>query len=400
MNTTNEKLWTWSFVNVWLSNFFVFLVFYLLFVTMPIFIIDTGAGEGAAGLVITIFLLSAILIRPLSGHWVENLGRMPILITALIIFFVSSALYLLTEALPFILLIRFLHGIGFGMATTVLGALAADVIPDRRKGEGMGYFAMSMNFAMVIGPFLGLTLLQSFNYTIMFLSCAIAAVVALLTGVTIRVPGTRTGATVDRGSVIPKLDGLFEKSVIPIAVTGAIVALAYAGVLSFVSVYATDLGLGQAASYFFMVYAIVLLISRPFTGRWFDQYGENVIVIPAIVTFGIGLIVLSMANSAIMLLVSGGLIGLGWGTMVPSMQTIALQKVPERAGSATATFFTIFDIGVGFGSYIVGVAATGIGFSSLYFNSSFVVFSAVFLYMWLHGKKKRSNHQAEIEYTS
>ncbi|WLR48816.1 MFS transporter [Halobacillus litoralis] len=98
------------------------------------------------------------------------------------------------------------------------------------------------------------------------------------------------------------------------------------GVLSFVSVYANQLGLAQAASYFFVVYALVLLVSRPFTGRWFDQYGENVIVIPSILTFGAGMLILSFANTAFVLLLAGGLIGLGWGTLVPSMQTIALKK--------------------------------------------------------------------------
>ncbi|MCP3027449.1 MFS transporter [Halobacillus sp. A5] len=399
--TSRAKLWTWSFINVWISNFFVFLVFYLLFVTMPVYVMeDIQAGEGAAGLVITIFLLAAILIRPLTGHWVETIGRMPILIIALSIFGISSLLYVTTDSLVMILLIRFLHGIGFGMASTVLGALAADVVPRQRKGEGMGYFAMSMNFAMVVGPFLGLTLIQSFSYPVMFISCITAAVIAFLTGVTIKAPKAQRLSQGERESVIPKLDGLFEKSVIPIAITGAIVALAYAGVLSFVSVYAKGLGLEEASSYFFVVYAVVLLISRPFTGRWFDRYGENVIVIPSIITFGVGLIVLSLADNSVMLLIAGGLIGLGWGTMVPSMQTIALQKVPERAGSATATFFTIFDTGVGFGSYVVGAAASGIGLSSLYFQSSFFVFAAVFLYIWLHGRKMKSSVQSKMEYSS
>ncbi|MFG6147206.1 MFS transporter [Halobacillus sp. B23F22_1] len=395
------KLWTWSFINVWISNFFVFLVFYLMFVTMPVYIMDDiQAGEGAAGLVITIFLLAAILIRPFTGQWVETSGRMPVLIIALSIFGISSILYMTTESLVMILLIRFLHGIGFGMGTTALGTLAADVIPNQRKGEGMGYFAMSMNFAMVVGPFLGLTLIQSFSYPVMFMTCIAAAVIAFLTGTTIKVPKLDRASHFEQKSVVPKMEGLFEKSVIPIAITGAIVALAYAGVLSFVSVYAKGLGLEQASSFFFVVYAVVLLLSRPFTGRWFDRYGENVIVIPSIITFGIGLIVLSVSTTSIMLLIAGGLIGLGWGTMVPSMQTIALQKVPERAGSATATFFTIFDIGVGLGSYVVGIAATGIGLSSLYFYSSFFVFSAIFLYVWLHGRKLRGNEQSKLEYTS
>ncbi|RDY66652.1 MFS transporter [Halobacillus sp. SY10] len=392
------RLWTSSFLNVCASNFLVFLVFYLLFVTMPIYTIESiGVAEGEAGLIITVFLLAAILIRPLSGQWVESFGRKPVVVTALSIFLGSSFLYLWFDAFSALLIVRFIQGIGFGMGTTALGAIAADVVPDQRKGEGLGYFAMSMNFAMVIGPFLGLTLIQNAGFTVMFYVCVSLAVMALLTGLVIRVDPLAEPA---KKSLVPSMHNLLEKPVIPIALTGAVMALAYAGVLSFVSVYANQLGLAEAASYFFVVYALVLLVSRPFTGRWFDQYGENVIVIPSILIFGAGMMILSFANTAFVLLLAGGLIGLGWGTLVPSMQTIALKKVPERAGSATATFFTIFDIGIGVGSYVVGAIATGIGFSSLYFNSSFVVFGAVVLYILLHGRKVRSNAEHRVEYSS
>ncbi|GEN53427.1 MFS transporter [Halobacillus faecis] len=394
---SQPRLWTASFLNVCVSNFLVFLVFYLLFVTMPIYTIESiGVAEGEAGLIITVFLLAAILIRPFSGQWVESSGRKPVVLIALSIFLGSSFLYLWFDSFTALLIIRFIQGVGFGMGTTALGAIAADVVPDQRKGEGLGYFAMSMNFAMVIGPFLGLTLIQSAGFTVMFYVCVALAVLALLTGIVIRVNPLAVPA---KKSLLPRMHNLLEKPVIPIALTGAVMALAYAGVLSFVSVYANQLGLAEAASYFFVVYALVLLVSRPFTGRWFDQYGENVIVIPSILIFGAGMLILSFANTAFVLLLAGGLIGLGWGTLVPSLQTIALKKVPERAGSATATFFTIFDIGIGVGSYVVGAIATEIGFSSLYFNSSFVVLGAVVLYILLHGRKVRSNAEHRVEYS-
>ncbi|WJE15503.1 MFS transporter [Halobacillus sp. ACCC02827] len=393
-----EPLWTKNFLTVCASNFFLFLVFYLMFVTMPLYAMDgLHVGEGEAGLVITIFLIAAILIRPLTGHWVETIGRRRIALTALSIFGVSAVLYLLTDAFTAVLAIRFLQGIGFGMGTTVLGAMAADVIPVQRKGEGMGYFAMSMNIAMVIGPFLGLFLVKNTGFRFMFLTCLVFAFAALVTALFITISEERSGSM--QRSFVPKVSGLFEVTVIPIALTGAVMALAYSGVLSFVSVYAKGLGLETYATFFFVVYAVVLLLSRPFTGKWFDQHGENVIVIPAIAVFGIGMILLSIADSGLLLLISGGLIGLGWGTIVPSFQTIALKKVPERPGAATATFFAIFDTGMGVGSYVVGAVASGIGFSSLYFNSSFLVFAGIIIYMVLHGRRKQKA-SPRIEYSS
>lgn len=396
--SSKPRLWTKNFLNVCASNFFVFLVFYLLFVTMPIYAMEEiGVEEGEAGLIITIFLLAAILIRPFTGQWIESIGRRPIVVIALAIFLTSSGLYLWVDSFVLVLVVRFLQGIGFGMGTTVLGALAADVVPDSRKGEGLGYFAMSMNLAMVIGPFIGLTLSQTMGYSLMFTVCLLLSGIAFIAGLTIHAPGKELS---HQRSLVPSMHNLLEKPVIPIALTGALMALAYAGVLSFVSVYANNLGIGEAASYFFIVYAVVLLISRPFTGKWFDQYGENVIVIPSIVVFGVGMLVLSFAHTPFTLLLSGGLIGLGWGTLVPSFQTIALKKVPARAGAATATFFTIFDIGMGVGSYVVGAVASGIGFSSLYFNSSFIIFGAIILYIMVHGRTAETNTEPSIEYSN
>ena len=73
-------------------------------------------------------------------------------------------------------------------------------------------------------------------------------------------------------------------------------ALVYASIVSFVSVYAEELQLTEVASYFFIVYVIALLISRPFTGKWFDQYGANVIMIPSIISFALGMFLLSQAK--------------------------------------------------------------------------------------------------------
>ena len=69
-------------------------------------------------------------------------------------------LYFPVNSLSLLLLIRFIHGFSFGIATTATGTIAADIIPAVRRGEGMGYFATSTNLAMAIGPFLGLMIAQ------------------------------------------------------------------------------------------------------------------------------------------------------------------------------------------------------------------------------------------------
>ena len=123
---------------------------------------------------------------------------------------------------------------------------------------------------------------------------------------------------------------LIEMSALRISLVSFFFALVYASIVSFVSVYAEELQLTEVASYFFIVYVIALIISRPFTGKWFDLYGANVIMIPCIISFAFGMFLLSQANGAFLFLMSAAFIGLGWGTIFPSAQTIAIQIAPPK----------------------------------------------------------------------
>lgn len=385
------KLWTKDFISISLSNFFLFLTFYILLVTLPIFALEEyHSSASQAGLMTTVFLLSAIISRPLAGQWLERAGNKKVLLTALIIFAGASLLYFIPKTVFGFLVIRLLHGIGFGMATTAVGAIVADLIPSSRRGEGMGYFVMSTNMAMVLGPFIGLTVIQQWDAQIMFILTVIVAVGALITGLTVKLPITEQPDQVVVRSAFSFRD-FFEASAVPIAVVGCFLAIVYSALLSFVSIYANEIHLTEVSSLFFVVYAVVLLMSRPFTGKWYDRYGPNVIVFPSIFLFAIGMLILSKSTSAVTFLVSAGLIGLGWGTLFPTFQTIAIQDAaPRKRGLATATFLSIYDIGIALGSFLVGLIVAKMDYSSLYFMCSFYVLIGAVLYYFLHARKPAS----------
>lgn len=385
-----QKLWTRNYINVCLSSFFLFLVFYYLLVSLPIYVIqDLHGSASKIGLVVTVFLISAIIIRPFAGQWIGKVGEKVILMASVVIFTVATAFYFVPHTLTGLLILRFFHGIGFGMATTAVGTIVAEIIPDTRRGEGMGYYAMSMNLAMVAGPFLGLNTIQNLGGTWTFVIGLLLSFFGLLTSWLIKLDAKeKTGAVLRKAAPL-RFQDLFEKSAVKISLVGALFALVYSSILSFVSVFAKELGLVETASFFFVVYAIILLLSRPFTGKWFDLYGANIIIYPSILLFAIGMLLLSKTTGPSLFLIAAGFIGLGWGTVFPSLQTIAIQESPpNRRGLATATFLSIFDLGIGTGSYLTGLAAAKIGFSSLYFSGMFVVIAGLILYFLLHGRKE------------
>ncbi|MBY0122953.1 MFS transporter [Bacillus sp. S/N-304-OC-R1] len=382
-----QSLWTKDFLSISFTSFFIFIGFYILLTTLPIYVLDNLHGnETQVGLILSVYLIAAVLCRPFTGKWLDELGRKKILLFAVFIFAISSILYFWTDSLPLLLALRFVHGIGFGMATTATGAIVADLIPNERKGEGLGYYAMFMNLAMVIGPFTGLTIIQYASFYWIFGLCSILGIFALALSLIVRIPVNSSNAGKKAVAKIT-LSALFEKKAIPVSIVAGVLAMGYSGILSFISVYAKHLGLLSAASFFFVVYAASILISRPFTGKWFDLYGENRIIYPSIILFALGLLLLSQANNTFLFLLSGALIGLGYGTLSPGLQTIAIQKSdPSKRGLATSTFFTFLDSGIGVGSYVLGVIVVYTGFSTLYLILSVLIVVAFFIYYLLHGK--------------
>lgn len=388
MNKQSNKssIWTKSFINIAVSNFFIFVVFYALLTLMPMYALDLPGGTvSQAGLVTTIFLLSVILVRPFSGLILEKFGRKRMLGLSMFAFAVSTFSYVLTEDIKLLLILRFIHGVSFSIATTVTLSIAADIVPPERRGEGLGYFGMSMNLAVVVGPFIALTLQPLISYHSIFLIFGVIMIIGWLCGVFVKDTLQAIQPSAKR-----KLSwsDLFERKALAISSVGIFVSFAYASIMSFISLYAQSIGLIETASYFFLVFAAAMLISRPITGRLFDTMGPNVIIIPSILIFAAGLFVLSLASSAWMLLLAGALIGLGYGTLLPSFQTLAIQASPNRRSAyATATFFTLFDTGIAVGSFVLGIAVAYMGYANLYMALGGFVVLIVFYYKWIMKEK-------------
>lgn len=385
-----EKLWTKNFIFVSLANFLLFIAFYVLIVTLAVYSMDQfHASESKAGLVSSIFVLGAVLVRPIAGRTIEKVGKKKLFLFGLLMFFVMMLFYFPINNLALLLLIRFIHGFAFGISTTAAGTIVADIIPMSRSGEGMGYYATSTNLAMAIGPFLGLYMMRSFDSVMIFITTTVFAAIAFIAALFLRLPKRMLSqATAVEGTSGFRLSGYFEKSTIRIGILVALLGAVYSSILSFFSAYAVEINLVDAASFFFVMYAVFLLISRPFTGQMFDRLGENAVVYPSLIVFGLGMVLLSQAYDGAVLLMAGALIGVGFGTFQSSAQTIAIKEAKrERIGLATATFFVFFDTGVGLGPFLLGFLLPLIGYRELYVTMAVIIFLSVFIYYVLHGSK-------------
>lgn len=395
---SKTKLWTKDFIMVSTSNFLLFVSFYILMVTLAIYSIEQFNVSGSiAGLASSIFVLGAVVVRPMAGNLIASVGRKKLLVFGLALFLVVTLLYFPIDSIGWMLIIRFVNGFAFGISSTATGTIAVDVIPPSRRGEGMGYFATSNNLAMSIGPFVGLMTIQYMSNDMIFVITTIISVIALVTALSMKVPELEEEYKDNQVKRKFRIDDYFESSALPISVLMLILGIANSSILSFISAYSVEINLVSAASFFFVMYAVFLLMSRPFTGRLYDNKGENSVMYPSIALFGIGLVVLSQAGNGFTLLVAGAIIGVGFGTLQSSAQTIAVSGIPHRrVGLATATFFTFYDLGMGLGPFLLGYFIPVTGFRGLYLAMSVIAFLALPLYYLLHGKKSGRGKQTGL----
>ncbi|WP_242327148.1 MFS transporter [Lactococcus lactis] len=391
-----EKLWTTTFVVNMLLNFIFYLVFYL-----PTVVIGTMAMEryhasaSIAGILSGIFIVGGFIARLWAGNNMKRLGAKKLLYIGTLIYFLLTFAYFFVHSVVLLLILRLVHGLGFGIAATASGTLAGAIVPSSRRGEGIGYYALSVTLSSAVGPFLSMFLYRTSGfYSLIWLS-ALLLFIALVGIFFIHVEKTTDSSNSVDNKVHKKFawSNYFEKEALPISLIAFLIGISYSSILSFMDAYARNIHLSEAASFFFLVYAITVLLSRPITGRVFDGFGDNFVMYPTYLFFALGLLLIGFAHSGWMLLLAAIFIGLGYGSFSPFGQAIVIRNSEaHRLGITTSTFFGFMDMGVGFGPFILGMFMPLLGYRNLYFASAILALLIAVIYHFVHGRHaKREN---------
>ncbi|NLI91387.1 MAG: MFS transporter [Peptococcaceae bacterium] len=381
------KLWTKNFILIMLANAFVFISFHMLLPSMPIYVQHLGAAEDIVGLIMGIFTVTAVGLRPFAGRVLDTKGRKVVYFFGLTIIILSIFAYSLVSSVFMVLLIRLVHGIGWGASTTAAGTIATDVIPKQRLGEGMGFYGLTSVISMAIAPVIGLQVIQSWGFTYLFVISAFLAVLGAIFASFIKYQKINPPQVSNTNKAKP---ALFEKSAYKPAVVVFFITLTYGAVVSFIALYAAEFKI-ENIGIFFTVYALTLLISRPLFGKVADKKGFDFTIIPGTVCVGLTMIVLFFAHNLYFFLAAAIIYGIGFGAVQPSLQAMAVFDVPpQRRGAANGTFMSGFDLGIGVGSMIWGVTAKFTGYSTMYLLAVIPVIIAFSLYLYL-GKTKAAS---------
>lgn len=391
-----QPLWTKDFLLFIGSNFFVSLNFYILMTTMTLYSIQQfAASESIAGLTSSIFVIGALLARLIAGGTVEKVGRKKMLYMGLILFLVATAFYFISSSLIILFIVRIVHGVAFGLATTALNTAVMDSLPLERRGEGTGYYSLSSTAATAIGPFLGIWLMNNYDMNAIFTFALVVTAFALLFALIATIK--EANLTQEERKAIPvslKPDRLFAFEVLPIAGLTVLMGICYSSIMSFINVYAIEINLVTAASYFFIVYAVFLFMSRPIAGKILDSKGDNIVVLPSIVFFSISLFFMSIADSTFLLLVAAAFAAVGFGTYMSSAQVIASKLAPSnKIGLAVSTFYIGLDSGIGIGPFLLGFIIPITGYQTMYLSLSVFVLCLTVVYYVIHGRKAAKKAQ-------
>ena len=384
-----QRLWTRSFIVLMGVNLCSALSFYLITVKITEFAVDAYAVPQSLGaMTVTVYVISALLTRLFFGKRIDTWGVKRALTIGAIINAIAMVLYLFPAGFVPLIVVRIVQGFAFALTTGSAAAGAALIIPRNRYGEGIGYFSMMQALATGVGPFVAILLTNLFGgYTAMFAAAAIIGVIAAVSVPFVTIPQPDDQHLEAHHMQVHGVSSLIQTAIVPLVSALFLVYLGYSGILTFVTSYADWRGLSDAVTLYFVVYAIIILISRPPVGRRVDRKGENSTIYFCFASLAIGFVVLAFAVNGALLLASAAFAGFGIGATQSIVQAvIARETPPAELGKANSTFFMSMDLGSGVGPILIGTLIPVVGYSGSYLILAACAVLAGIVYHFAHGQ--------------
>lgn len=377
------KPWLKDFVLTWIGRFGVFLAHHVTRPLIPLYLITFGASSTVIGAVMAVFTLTATVMRVPIGLLIDRVGRKPFLLYGVIFFAAGNLGYLWAPSILLMIPCRILHGLGWSGCTTAVTTIGADIVPQARRGELMGYAGMASSLASALGPVLGFALFQRFDYPGVFLGAAAFLVLSFLAGLPITEPRREKPEQQDRST--HWLETVAVKETIHPAIAVAFLSFGHGGILTFLPIQALKLGLTNPGIWF-GVYAACILLSRPIAGPLSDRVSRRAVILPGLILNIAGILLLAAATSPAWLMAAAIVGGFGTGAAQPALMTVAVdQSAAARRGQSLAQFQLFYDLGIGIGSLALGALLDLVdqNFSMMYMATAVVASAG----LWLHWRR-------------
>ncbi|WP_255490546.1 MFS transporter [Dysgonomonas sp. 511] len=379
---SKPKLWSLSYWNVCIANFLMACSFNLLMPSIPLYITEQmGIAQSKTGIVLASYAIALMFVRPFSGYMVDLYSRKKILLVAFSCYVLIFFGYFWATTVLLFVVVRFLHGITWGLSTVSSSTLAIDVVPSERRAEGIGYYGTFMNVAMAIGPFIAIHIYHEYSFQVL-LWCAIA--MGMLGIVTVALIKAPERPKVEREKL--SLDRFFLVKGWPIFLNQLLPCFAWGTIGPFVAQYGKEISIPNAGI-FFVFWASGIIASRVFAGKLVDRGMIHAVNVSAMAIVAIAFGVFATVHNIFAFCAAGLFIGVGFGMMFPALQTLYINLAENnQRGTANSTYLIGFDLGLALGMLVGGYITGYMSFEALYLIAAGLCVLSIVMY-WFNSRK-------------
>ncbi len=377
---TDPRLWTSALMRILGIDLLMMTGAHALIPVVALYLSSLGHTEALVGIVASVFMLSSIIARPFAGLAVDALGQKRVLVASILLIVAAGAVLPFELGLTVLVLMRCVQGLGWAAYTPAANTMMAELVPFRRRGEGMGYASTVRNGGLAVGSALGLLLAARGLYAMAF------AVGFAMTGAALIIAMRCTWPVQaqSRGQVW-SVRGLIEWQSVSPSLVSATMTFVMGGFVTFIPLDAQRRDLGSAVV-FFVVFAVVLMVVRPLAGRLSDRaQSRGTLVIPGLLLTAASACILAFTEGPLTLWLAAITWGIGFGTAQPALRAMVLDRVPQaRWGAANATSMILYELGGAVGSFVLGMVASRLGTPVMFAISSVAPLLAI-LFMLMTG---------------
>jgi MFS family permease len=367
-----QSLFTPRFFLMCGFNFVVFLSAFQLLPTAPFRILDVGGSTVVAGLFLGFLTYASAFSAPFTGALADRIGRRRTLVICSSAIFLMSIAYSLTTTWAPMLVIVFVHGLFWSGLLTAAGAYVTDLMPADRRAEGIGYYGISTILAVAVAPAVGLWV---YHHGWLWLCASIGILNLTMAVIAAQLPEThrRHVAEGERWQI----HQVIEWRVTVLSVTLFLLAFGHGGITSFVAMYAQRNNV-TPNSLFFMVSAVAMVFTRPFSGALADRIGSVKVLAPCVILTTLGYTLLAMGGTKGWMIAAALIFGTGFGSAYPAYAAFVMRHIHEtKRAAAFGGILAALDTGIGTGSITLGWLIQRYGFSAAYGTAA--VFAALSL---------------------
>jgi predicted MFS family arabinose efflux permease len=377
---SEDKLWTRDYILLIIASLgSAFLVSFFLN-TLPLYAEQMSGKAAYAGLMTTVYSIAALATRPVVGVACEHVRKVRLVIIGLVVMTSVCFSYMAAGTLFALLLLRAVHGIGFGIKSTTSGVVAAEIIPKSRFAEGIGIYGLYLPVANAIGPALGLFIIGSggtAGFRKLFVLAGIIGMISIIVMLNLkygkeesrqprRSQQEKTKLNEAERKALPKTICGFEFGVVYPSIVLVLMYFGYSAIASFLPSLGVSRGL-EGIGLFYTIGAAALFLSRLIYSKLVKRFGYNLFMIMSLLLFAVALIVIAFAKSIVIMYIMSVLYGIAMGIVPMVVNTQVLERCSsKRSGTAMAAYTSSMDIGIGVGSIALGIIADATSYATIF----------------------------------